>query len=295
MTFVGAAELPPGAGRHRARKDQGTNLSADSPLAVLDDIDGQVRAGALGHRGGRRQRDDGGEADVVRGACRATPRWRSRGGRGRSSTTSASTCTAALSENGPWTRLTSSLDPRPRLVRGGPGVLVPRRRPHERHALLLPARGRGRVVEDDVSRPRLGGAAGRGSRAVRRGARLRGEPGGEEEGRVAPSCPDWVVAAYGSMAGASASAATLALHAPRRSRGGVAGCRLARLAPGDARAAGRAASTRCTRPRARCASSCPASTSRRTRRPRRCRSAARSWTRSSAGGSSSAGCGRSIR
>ena len=43
-----------------------------------------------------------------------------------------------------------------------------------------------------------------------------GEPGSEaagerrqEEGRAAASCPDWVVAAYGSMAGGSASAAAL--------------------------------------------------------------------------------------
>ena len=78
---------------------------------------------------------------------------------------------------------------------------------------------------------------------------------------------------------------------PRRCR--WASCRATR----DRRrsSSGPAASTRCTRLRAACACSCPASTSRRIRRPPRCPSAARSWTPSSGAECSSAGCGLSTR
>ena len=63
--------------------------------------------------------------------------------------------------------------PRARVVGDGPGLLLPRRGAPERHALLLPARGRGRVLEDDVPRTGLGGACWPPLRAVRRGASQR--------------------------------------------------------------------------------------------------------------------------
>ena len=127
----------------------------------------------------------------------------------------------------------------------------------------------------------------------RRGARPRQQR--KKKGAAAPSCPDWVVTAYGSMAGGSVVFGCAHVHAPRRSRGGVARRRLARLAPGDARAEDRRLLRAARELRARCASSSRASTSRRTRRPRRCPSAGRWWTRSSAAVPSSAGCGRSSR
>ena len=82
--------------------------------------------------------------------------------------------------------------------------------------------------------------------------------------------------------------ASARVHPSRRSRGGLARRRLARRATGDARAAdgwllrpSRAFGAGARR-------SCPASTSRRTRRPRHCRSGAHWWTRWSAAAWSSA-------
>ena len=77
------------------------------------------------------------------------------------------------SEGGPWTRLNASLDSRARLLGGGPGVLVPRHGPRERDALLLPAGGRGRVFEGDARTARSRPCRWPGRRAARRGASLR--------------------------------------------------------------------------------------------------------------------------
>ena len=91
--------------------DGGADLSSLIPAV---DIDGQLaRAGAAWDIGADEfGGDDGGEAAVVRGACRATRRWCSSGGRRRSSTTWASTSTAASSADGPWTRLDVVADSR---------------------------------------------------------------------------------------------------------------------------------------------------------------------------------------
>ena len=156
----GGSELPPEPGGHQ-RQGPGASLAADPVLAVLRRHRRAGPRGSLGHRGGRRQRDDGGEADVVRGGGRGRARWSFGGGRGRSSTTWGSTCTARLAEGGPWTRLTASLIPGLGSSAVGQAYSLPRLRARERDALLLSPRRRGRVLEGDVPRPGLGGADGR--------------------------------------------------------------------------------------------------------------------------------------
>ena len=113
-------------------------------------------------------------------------------------------------------------DPRARLVGGRPGLLVPRHRPQERHALLLPARRRGRLVEDDVARPGLGRAS-RGLRRAHEAAAPAIGSGASTRRRPRPRrCPDWVLAAYGSSVGSDrvygVARAARATAIPRRSR-----------------------------------------------------------------------------
>ncbi len=80
------------------------------------------------------------------------------------------------SADGPWTRLTASLDSGPGLVASRAGLLLARLRPHERGAVLLPAGGRGHGVGVDVPRTGLSGASHRTSRRAvsARGRRRRG-------------------------------------------------------------------------------------------------------------------------
>ena len=160
VTFVGGADFHLSVADTNA-KDQGTSLSADAVLAVVDDIDGQLRQApwdigaddasgttavklmsfeALG--GGRR----GGAvvADRLGAGQPGVPRV-PRAFRGR-----------------PVDAADVVARPGVGLLGGGPELLVPRHGPGERHALLLSAGGRGRVVEGHVSRPRLGGPAGGG-------------------------------------------------------------------------------------------------------------------------------------
>ncbi len=112
--------------------------------------------------------------------------------------------------------------PRPRVVCDRPGLLFPRRGPPERHALLLPPRRRGRVIEGDVARTGLGSAAGR---AFERHGGERGwgeRPGCEDE--------DGVVADVSRVGGVGIRLTrgfirlfgSARLHAARRPRGGVA-------------------------------------------------------------------------
>ena len=141
----------------------------------------------------------------------------------------------ALSEDGPWTRLDAVADPGARLVRHGPGLLLARRRAFERHALLLPPRGRGRDVARDVARPGVGGARGRPGRRGTGGDPRRRTPARRSAALRAPSCPDWVLRGLRRRCAGSPDRRPR-LHAPRRPRGRLARRPLARLATGDARA-----------------------------------------------------------
>ena len=253
VTFVNAAlddfHL---AGGDVGALNQGTNLSADSNLAILLDIDHQSRVPAWDIGAD----DASGTTAVKLMAFEARParlrvslKWQT----GSELDNLGFHVYRGPSADGPWTRLTTSLIPGLGSSAVGRGVLLPRRWPHERRALLLSPRGRGRVVEDDLARARLGGAVGgelpRTSGGGRRRARAE-----EERVLVLPGLGALGVRLLG---GRRRDDGVLALHAPRRPRGGVARRRRARRALGDARAADGRASTRCTSPRARCACSSP--------------------------------------
>ena len=113
----------------------------------------------------------------------------------------------ALSEGGPWTRLTSSLIP------GLGSSAVGRAYSFRDSGLVNGTRYFYRL--DDVDASSKTTSHGPVS-AVPMAGLARGEPGseapgssGKKKGASAASCPDWVVAAYGSTAGATASAAGL--------------------------------------------------------------------------------------
>ena len=147
-------------------------------------------------------------------------RWRTGVGAGQPR---ASTCTARCPRDGPWTRLTTSLIPGLGSSAIGQAYSFRDCGSRERDALLLPPRRRGRLVEGDVSRPRLRCAHGR---ARERSARERGSrEQRQEEGRgvsVVPGLGGRGVRVHGRGLCVCGRAQ---LHAPRRARGGVAGCR----------------------------------------------------------------------
>ena len=122
---------------------------------------------------------------------------RSSGGRRRSSHNLGFHVYRGLSADGPWTRLTSSLIPGLGSSAVGQAYSLRDSASSNGVALLLPARGRGRVVEGDVPRPRLGGAGASAAPPPgrrRRRRRARGRAPGRAASRRA-SCPAWVLAA----------------------------------------------------------------------------------------------------
>ena len=199
------------------------------------------------------------------------------------------------SEAGPWTSLTTSLIP-------GLGSSATGQAYSYRDAALQNGTRYFYRLEDVDASSKVTShgpvsAVPRG-RAVERHGGERGwgeRPGCEDE--------DGVVADV-SRSGWCRHTARSRVHPPLRLRSSARGtgiprrCRSRSSRATRARrrwSCGREASTRCARLRARCESSSLASTSRRTRRPRRCRSGARWWRRSSDAARSSAACGRSSR
>ena len=228
VTFV----LPGGspANLHLAPGDAGAQnfgaiLSSDPNLAVLNDIDGQVRQvawdiGADDANGTTAVKLMSFEARPLDSANSLT--WQT----GSELDNLGFHVYRALSADGPWTRISASLIPGLGSSAVGPSVLVPRRRSHERRALLLPPGRRGRVVEDDVSRPGLGGAAGGGCGRCAGERGSRGESKREEE-RVLGVMPGVGARGLRVLGGLRGGDGVLALHAARGSRGRLTGRRRA--------------------------------------------------------------------
>ena len=169
VTFVDAAGSPPDLHLSTAPADTGAmnwgaDLSSDPNLAVVGDIDGEVRrrpgtSGRTTRMGPRRW-----------SSCRSrrwprTLRWTCRGPQPASWTTWASMCTA------PWPRRALGADhvfphSRPGLVPDRSDLQLPRCGPRERNDLLLPARRRGDLGPNGTARAGLGHSRrrrGRGS------------------------------------------------------------------------------------------------------------------------------------
>ena len=202
VTFVGAPNyhLSP---TDPSAKDQGTNLSADLALPVSDDIDGQVRQvpwdiGADDVNATTAVKLMSFEALAADAAVLLA--WRT----GSELDNLGFHLYRGLSEVGPWTRLNASLIP-------GLGSSAVGQAYSFRDVGLVNGRRYFYRLEDvdasskttshgPVSAVPLAGApsGATGSEPQASGAR--------KKGATSPSCPDWLVAAYGSMAGASPSA-----------------------------------------------------------------------------------------
>ena len=205
VTFVGAPNyhLSPA---DPSAKDQGTNLSANLALPVSDDIDGQIRqvpwdVGADDVNATTAVKLMSFEALVADAAVLLA--WR----------TASELDNLGFhlyrgpSENGPWARLNSSLIP------GLGSSAVGKAYSFRDVGLVNGTRYFYRLEDVDasskttshgpVSAVPLAGAPGGapGSESQSSGAR--------KKAATSPSCPDWLAAAYGSMAGASASATPL--------------------------------------------------------------------------------------
>ena len=202
VTFVGAPNYHLAPGDINA-KNLGTNLSADPVLAVLDDIDGQVRAvpwdiGADDADGTTAVKLMSFEAVAADSAVELS--WRT----GSELDNLGFYLYRGLSEGGPWTRLTTALIP------GLGSSAVGRAYSFRDGGLANGTRYFYRLEDVDASSkvtshgpvsatPAAGAAGGApGSESPTSGAK--------KKGAASQSCPDWVVAAYGSVAGGSSSA-----------------------------------------------------------------------------------------
>ena len=205
VTFVGAPNYHLGPADTNA-KDQGTNLSADPVLAIVDDIDGQARQAPWDIGA-----DDANGTTAVKlmsfaavsGDGSVVLEWRT----ASELDNLGFYLFRGLSEGGPWTRLNASLI-------AGLGSSATGQAYSYRDAGLVNGVPYFYRLEDvdasskttshgPVSAVPLAGAAG-------------GAPGSEPEassGRKratsSPSCPDWVVSAYASVSGASTATAAL--------------------------------------------------------------------------------------
>ena len=205
VAFVGAPDyhLSPG---DTSAKDRGTNLSADPNLVVFDDIDGQLRQvawdiGADDASGTTAVKLMSFEAMAADAAVELG--WRT----GSELDNLGFHLYRGLSEGGPWARLTTSLIP------GLGSSAVGRAYSYRDGGLVNGTRYFYRLEDVDasskvtshgpVSAVPAAGAAGGAP-----GSELAAS-GGQKKGVPAASCPDWVVAAYGSTAGGSASPAAL--------------------------------------------------------------------------------------
>ena len=202
VTFVGAPNFHLSPADINA-KDTGTNISADPVLAFFDDIDGQLRQvpwdiGADDANGTTAVKLMSFEA-VASDAAVALA-WRT----GSELDNLGFHLYRAPSQGGPWTRLTSSLIP------GLGSSAVGRAYSFRDVDLLNGTRYFYRLEDVDASSK----VASHGPVSAVPVAGARGEPGsdsstssGKKKGTASASCPDWVLAAYGSMAGAPSSAA----------------------------------------------------------------------------------------
>ena len=194
----------------------------------------------------------------------------------------------ALSEKGPWTRLTSSLIP------GLGSSAVGQAYSFRDTGLTNGTRYLYRlddvdaVVEDDVARARFRRAI-RGFGRQGRPQAPATEPGRRALLQAVPTGCSRLTPRPSARMPRQRACPVRGTGIPRPSR---SGCCRATLAPRRS-SSRQAASTRCTRPRVVCACSSRASTSRRTTRRQRFRSAARSPTPSSAAASSSGECAHS--
>ena len=203
VAFVGAPDyhLSPG---DTSAKDRGTNLSADPVLAVYDDIDGQLRAapwdiGADDASGTTAVKLMSLEA--VAGDAAVELQWRT----GSELDNLGFHLYRAVSEGGPWARLTSSLIP------GLGSSAIGRAYSFRDGGLVNGTRYFYRLDDVDASSKTTShgpvsavpAAATAGSEPEAGGA------GAKKRGASSVSCPDWVVAAYVSTSGASASSAAL--------------------------------------------------------------------------------------
>ena len=205
VAFVGAPDyhLSPG---DTSAKDRGTNLSADPNLAVFDDIDGQLRQvlwdiGADDASGTTAVKLMSFEAVAADAAVDL--RWQT----GSELDNLGFHVYRGLSEGGPWTRLSTSLIP------GLGSSAVGRAYSFRDAGLVNGTRYFYRLDDVDASSkvtshgpvsavPAAGAAGGApGSEPPTSGA--------QKKAAASLSCPDWVVTAYGSMAGGSASATAL--------------------------------------------------------------------------------------
>ena len=205
VAFVGAPDyhLSPG---DTSAKDRGTNLSADPNLAVYDDIDGQVRAapwdiGADDASGTTAVKLMAFEAVAADAAVELG--WRT----GSELDNLGFHLYRGPSEGGPWTRLTTSLIP------GLGSSAVGRAYSFRDGRLVNGTRYFYRLEDVDASsKVTSHGPVSAVPAAGAAGGAPGSEPeasGGKKKGVSSQSCPDWVVAASGSTAGAFASAAGL--------------------------------------------------------------------------------------
>ena len=205
VTFVGAPNYHLSLADTSA-KDQGASLAADPVLAVYDDIDGQLRAapwdiGADDQSGTTAVKLMSFQAVAADAAVQL--QWRT----GSELDNLGFHLYRALAAGGPWTRLTASLIP------GLGSSALGRDYSFRDSGLVNGTRYFYRL--DDVDASSKVTSHGPVS-AVPMAGLASGEPeseapgsSGKKKGVSAGSCPDWVVAAYGSMAGASTPVAEL--------------------------------------------------------------------------------------
>ena len=204
VTFVGAADFHLSPADVNAR-NLGTSLSADPVLAVVDDIDGQLRQAPWDIGAD----DADGTTAVGLLSFEAVARdaavelgWRT----GSELNNLGFHLYRSLSERGPWTRLTTALIP------GLGSSAVGRAYSYRDGGLVNGTRYFYRLDDVDasskttshgpVSAVPAAGAGGDAGSDSSTGSR-------KKKGVSGASCPDWVVAASGSSAGASVSGAGL--------------------------------------------------------------------------------------
>ena len=209
MTFVNAAGNPPdlhlNAATDAGALNFGANLSADLNLAIFDDIDGQVRQvawdiGADDASGTTAVKLMSFEARPLDSAVSLT--WQT----GSELDNLGFHVYRALSENGPWTRVTASLIP------GLGSSAVGRAYSFRDGGLTNGVRYFYRLDDVDASSKTTSHGPVWAIPSADAPADDSGGEGTGGAGRKSPaaaSCPEWVLAAYGSAAGTDAAATSV--------------------------------------------------------------------------------------